>query len=172
MFHDNRRFDLRILISVVLCLVAASAMAQGTGVALGGFGYDRAQPVEITADSLDVSQTDGTAIFEGNVIIGQGDMRLSAGKVVVEYGETAEGKTEISRLLASGGVTLVSAEEEAEAQNAVYSVDDGSVTLSGQVLVTQGQMVIGGDRMVVNLETGDGSVEGNVRTLLNPEADQ
>jgi lipopolysaccharide export system protein LptA len=138
-------------------------------VSLGGFGYQKDLPVEITADSLDVNQTDGTAVFDGTVIIGQGDMRLAAAKVVVEYGPGADGKDEIKRLLASGGVTLVSADEQAEAQSAVYAVVEGFVTLSGNVLVTQGATAIAGDQMVVNLSTGDGKVEGNVRTVLNPK---
>lgn len=162
---------MRILLTISFLLSAGAALAQGTGVALGGFDYDRDQPVEITADSLDVNQGDGTAVFDGNVVIGQGGVRLSAGKVVVEYGQGQDGTNEVKRLLASGGVTLVSQTEAAEAQTAIYSVEEGTVTLSGSVLVTQGPTAISGDSMVVNLETGDGTVEGNVRTLLNTGGD-
>jgi lipopolysaccharide export system protein LptA len=38
--------------------------------------------------------------------------------------------------------------------------------LSGDVLVTQGPTAIAGDRMVVNMRTGNGSVDGRVRTVL------
>ena len=145
----------------------ASLFAQASGVALGGFGYDSDLPVEITADSLDVNQADGAATFSGNVLIGQGDMRLSAGKVVVEYGETDDGRTEISRLVASGGVTLVSADEAAEAETAIYAVGLGVVTLRGDVLLTQGATSISGDTLEVNLDTGRGTISGNVRTILN-----
>lgn len=163
---------MRIFISIVLCWIGFAASAQGTGVAFGGFGYDQGLPVEITADALDVNQSDGTATFKGSVIIGQGDMRLSAGTVVVEYGDDADGKSEIKRLIASGGVTLVGSQEAAEAQSAVYSVTEGSIVLTGSVLVTQGPAAISGDRLVVDLESGGGSVEGNVRTLLNTGTDQ
>ncbi len=162
---------MRIWLTIAFCLASACALAQGTGVALGGFGYDEALPVEITADSLDVNQTDGSATFEGNVVIGQGEMRLSAAKVVVEYGEDAEGNTEIKRLIATGGVTLVSADEAAEANSATYSVTDATISLTGSVLVTQGPTAMSGDAMVINLETGNGTIEGNVRTLLNTGSD-
>ena len=163
------RFTFALILAFSLPL---AALAQGTGIALGGFGYDAALPVEITADSLDVNQADGTATFAGNVLIGQGDMRLSAESVIVEYGESEDGKTQITRLLASGGVTLVSADEAAEADEAVYDVVQGVVSLTGNVLVTQGPAAISGDQLVVNLETGSGSIEGNVRTVLNSGSDQ
>ena len=159
------------LYSLAFAFLAASTsavLAQTAGVAFGGFGYDSSLPVEITADSLDVDQTDGSATFSGNVLIGQGEMRLSAAKVIVEYGESESGQTEIKRLLASGGVTLVSSEEAAEAESAVYSVLDASVTLNGNVLLTQGPAAISGDNLNVNLETGQGTIDGNVRTVLNP----
>lgn len=158
---------MRAFLTIAFILTGWALHAQGTGVALGGFGYDKNQPIEITADSLDINQSDGSATFDGNVIIGQGEMRLSAGTVVVEYGEDADGKNEIKRLLATGGVTLVSADEAAEADQAVYSVEEGEIRLDGSVLVTQGPAAISGDKMIVDLETGAGTVEGNVRTLLN-----
>jgi len=168
MFRNDSMPPWRLLVLVVgLALCGGGALAQGTGVALGGFGYDPALPVEITADSLDVNQEDGTATFEGSVIIGQGDMRLAADKVVVEYGPGADGANEIKRLRASGGVTLVSNTEQAEADSAVYTLASAQVVLSGAVLVTQGPTALSGDRLVVNLSTGAGKVEGNVRTLLN-----
>ncbi len=158
---------MRILLFLTFCLIGTMAAAQGTGVALGGFDYNAGQPVEITADSLEVSQSDGTATFAGNVVIGQSEMRLSAGKVVVEYGPTEDGANQIKRLLATGGVTLVGASEAAEAETATFLVAQGIIELAGDVLLTQGAMAIGGDRLIVNLETGNGSIEGNVRTLLN-----
>ena len=158
---------MRRLAILGLCFAAGTATAQ-TGVALGGFDYDKGAPVEITADALDVNQSTGNATFDGNVVIGQGGMRLAAGKVVVEYGADASGKNEIRRLVASGGVTLVSAEEAAEAQTAIYSVADGTIVLSGAVLVTQGPAAISGDQLSVDLSTGSGTVTGNVRTVLNP----
>lgn len=164
-----RSLTLVLAIAVLAASVPALASAQGTGVALGAFGYKKDLPVEITADSLDVNQSNGNAIFDGHVIIGQGDMRMSAGKVVVEYGPDANGKNQIKRLLASGGVTLVSANEQAEAQSAVYDVTSGDVVLTGKVLVTQGATALSGDKMTVNLATGKGSVEGNVRTVLSTQ---
>ena len=54
-------------------------------VAFGGLKADTSLPVEMNADSLAVNQTDGTAVFSGNVIVTQGAMKLSAAEIRVEY---------------------------------------------------------------------------------------
>lgn len=143
-------------------------LAQGASVTFGGIRADTSLPVEVTADQLSVSQADGTATFTGNVLIGQGDMRLSAEQVHVEYG--GEDRTRIERLHATGGVTLVSGTEAAEAQEAVYSVAAGEVVMTGSVLLTQNGSTIAGEKLVVNLATGTGQMEGRVKTVLQPGA--
>ncbi|MBW7055111.1 lipopolysaccharide transport periplasmic protein LptA [Paracoccus bogoriensis] len=148
-----------------LALVVALP-AWGQNLTFGGMRADTAAPVEIAADALAVNQSDGTAVFTGNVVIGQGPMRLSARRVDVTY---AEGGTSRIRLLrAEGDVTLVSGEDAAEAQEALYDVEAGQVTLIGDVILAQGGNVLTGQRMEVDLATGAARVEGRVRTILQP----
>ncbi|MEL7149120.1 MAG: lipopolysaccharide transport periplasmic protein LptA [Pseudomonadota bacterium] len=127
-------------------------------------------PVEVTADQFSIDQASGQAVFDGNVLIVQGDVRLSAGRVTIEYSDDGS-ENAISRLLASGGVTFVTAADAAEAQDAVYSVSQGTVTLNGNVLLTQGRNAISGDRLVVNLSSGSGRMEGRVRTVFAPSGE-
>jgi lipopolysaccharide export system protein LptA len=155
-------------ILLILCLtlgLGASAQAQQANVAFGGLTQDTTLPVEIEADSLTVNNADGTAVFTGNVLVGQGDMRLTAGTVRVEYG--TDGKS-INRLFASGGVTLANASEAAEAQEAVYTIGSGEVVMTGQVLLTQGQTALSGQKLVINLQSGTGTMEGRVQTTFIP----
>jgi lipopolysaccharide export system protein LptA len=140
--------------------------AQGAQVALGGFTFDETAPVEVTADQLSVSQDDGTAIFSGGVVVGQGELRISAAEVRVVYSEESG---DISRLVATGGVTFVTAEEAAEAREADYSLDTGTLVLTGDVLLTQGPNALAAERMVVNLEAGTAVMEGRVRTVFGRE---
>ena len=42
------------------------------------------------------------------------------------------------------------------------------MVLIGDVLVTQGRTAIAGDRLSIDLTTGNGTVEGRVRTVLQP----
>jgi lipopolysaccharide export system protein LptA len=148
----------------VLLLTAAAALAQGANVSFGTEPYDSDQPVEVTADQLDVNQTDGTAVFAGNVVVVQGDLTLTAERVLVEYGATEP--REIARIHATGNVVLVSPTEAAEGDDAVYEVASRSVVMTGNVLLTQELNVVSGERLTIDLDTGTGVVEGRVRTIL------
>lgn len=152
-------------IFVLICLALAPLPALAQQIAFAGLRGDIKAPVEVTADSLAVNQTDGTATFTGNVLIVQGQMRLSAAEVNVEYGAD---RSKIAKLHATGGVTMVSASEAAEAKEALYSVEAGTVVLSGDVLLTQGKNVLSGQKLSVDLATGTGQMEGRVRTVLQP----
>ncbi|MFN6951400.1 MAG: lipopolysaccharide transport periplasmic protein LptA [Albidovulum sp.] len=142
------------------------AHAQGAAVAFGGLRADTSLPVEVTADTLSVNQTDGTATFSGNVIVIQGEMRLSADRVEVIYGKAD--RSRIERLHASGRVTLVSGKDAAEAADAIYTIESGAVEMTGDVLLTQGANTISGQKLVVDLKSGTGRMEGRVRTILQP----
>ena len=160
---------LKIMIFLVSTVLAAGmAMAQSASIALGTKAFDRTQQVEVSADELSVDQSTGQAVFQGNVLVVQGEVRMSAGRVAVIYtqdGGTANG---ISSLQATGGVTFVTANDAVEANEASYSVENGTVQLSGDVILTQGQNAIAGERMIVDLNSGQGRMEGRVRTIFNP----
>ncbi len=147
-----------------LALAAGAAMGQTTGF---GNPQDVKQPVEVTADSLTVDQKTGQATFSGNVLIGQGAMRLSAARVTVTYAQGDQRR--ISALHAQGNVTLASGEDAAEAQAADYDVETGTIVLTGDVLLTQGGNLLAGDKVTVNLESGTANASGRVRSVLQPE---
>lgn len=151
---------------LLTALILAVTPAWAQEVAFGGMTADASAPVEVAADNLAVNQADGSAVFTGNVVIGQGQMRLSADSVTVEYAEG--GQNRIRSLHATGKVTLVSGKDAAEASEAVYEVESGNVTLTGDVVLTQGQNVLTGDRMTVSLTEGTAQVDGRVRTILQP----
>ena len=60
----------------VLAIVATGAFAQGAQVNFGGLENDPDAPIEVTSNELQVNQDEGWAIFTGEVIVGQGAMRL------------------------------------------------------------------------------------------------
>jgi len=156
---------LRLAAFLFVTVLPVPVMAQGAQVAFGETQQNSNLPVEVTADNLNVNQADGTAIFTGNVLIGQGEMRLSAPRVLVVYNED---QSRIKRLEATGGVTLVSGEDAAEAQQADYNMDDGVIEMQGDVLLVQGPQALTGDRMYVDTRAGTARVSGRVKTILQP----
>ncbi|MCK0168538.1 lipopolysaccharide transport periplasmic protein LptA [Jannaschia sp. S6380] len=150
----------------LLPLLALPASAQDA-VGFGQGDFDRSAPVEVAADNLQVDQATGRATLTGNVVIAQGDLRLSADTVTVDYGETG-GSRRIERLNAVGDVLIVAGEDAAEGQEAVYTLGTSDILMTGDVVVTQAGGTLAGDRLAINLESGSGTVTGRVRTTLQP----
>lgn len=155
---------MRFLFAAFALLAATGPGLAQTDITLGGINADPGAPVEVSADSLSVDQDTGLAVFTGNVVVGQGDLRLAAGQVTVRY-DDATG--DITALDISGGVTFVTATEQAEADAATYDISGGVLILTGNVLLSQGASAISADRMRVDLENGAAQMDGNVRTIFN-----
>jgi lipopolysaccharide export system protein LptA len=153
------------LFGAILLLWPVAVQAAGTDVAFAGLKTDPTLPVQVTADQLSVNQTDGTAVFTGNVVVTQGTMTLQAGTVRVEY---AADKKSIARLLADGGVKLAAGTEAAAAKTAEYAPETGDLVLKGDVLLTQGVSAMSGQTLKLSLKTGLGTMEGRVTTTFTP----
>lgn len=156
-----------ILTVAVLC-AGAAALAQAESAEVSfGMQQDTSLPVEVTSEQLSVDQSRGTAVFTGNVVVTQGEMRLAAPRLEVDYSQGADGR--IERAHATGGVTLVNAREAAEAEEAVYTVGTGSILMTGEVLLTQGRTTLSGSRLTIDLDTGSGQMQGPVRTVFQTD---
>lgn len=153
-------------ITLILALLLGTASNAQTNIDLGGISADPKAPIEVSADNLSVDQDSGTAVFSGNVVIGQGDLRLSAGSVRVVYSDSTG---DIAQLLATDGVTLVTNSEAAEAATADYNLTTGILTLSGSVLLTQGASALSAEQMTIDLNSGRAQMSGRVRTVFQQD---
>ena len=155
---------------LILALAPGVALSQGTDVSFGAIGRNIDSPVEITADTLQIDQENGRATFVGNVVVGQGEMRLTGDEVEVAYATDNGGPGAVEELEARGNVTFVSGDEAAEARNGRYTVAGAQLVLTGDVVLTQGTTTIAGDRLTVDVAAGAGVMEGRVRVVFQPEA--
>jgi lipopolysaccharide export system protein LptA len=91
----------------------------------------------------------------------------------------SKGAQNIRRIEARGGVTVLTKDQSASGDLGIYDLKTKTITLSGNVVVSQGQNVIHGERVVVDTETGNARVEsgggagasapgGRVRALIQP----
>jgi lipopolysaccharide export system protein LptA len=166
---------------VVVALCGSNATAQknqGPPNALQGFAQNRDQPIKIQAAALEVREKDKIATFTGDVHVVNGDTELRCKSLVVFYDEeTTGGRTmkaaepgpggqqQIKRIEAKGGVTVIQKDHNAAGDSAIFNMRENTVTLTGNVVVTRGQDVLRGQRLVVNLDNGvskmdQGRVEG------------
>ena len=160
-------------------------------------------PVQIEATTLEVHDKSKTATFSGNVQVVQGDTTMRCRSLVVFYGQEVglgeagaeastgtvvksplggtKGAQNIRRIEARGAVTVLTKDQSASGDLGIYDLKTKTITLSGNVVVSQGQNVIHGERVVVDTETGNARVEsggsgagasagsgGRVRALIQP----
>ena len=163
--------------ALVAAVLAASVMLAGAGAAQDaddGAG-EASQAIEITADTLEVRQSENVAIFEGKVHAVQGELVLNADMLTVHYREVAggQGNLGVSRIDAQGNVVVTSPGETAQGQRGVYNVEEGRIDLAGGVVLNQGNNVVEGETLTMNLETGVSRVSGaggtRVHGLFVPE---
>lgn len=160
-----------------VCVISLSAVAQESTNPFGGFKHDKSAPIEITSDALEVRQAEQLAIFSGDVVAGQGTLRLTADRVEVVYDtEGEESDTGVIRdMRAEGNVFISNGSETAQGKQARYDVENGTIRMTGDVVLTQGQNVISGQELTIDLDLGQGRVEsgagGRVKSIFTPRVD-
>jgi lipopolysaccharide export system protein LptA len=206
----TRRLSLCAVMAVLLApgLAAAQAPRPAGGPPVQSLlqgGQDKDQPVQIEAASLEVRDKNKTATFAGDVQVVQGDTTMKCQKLVVFYGQEIgigqggaqagtpppdtkpaqagpKGAQNIRRIEARGGVTVITKDQNASGDLGVYDLIAKTITLTGNVVVSQGQNVIHGERVVVDTVSGNARVESNnqggggtpsrVRALIQPNQNQ
>jgi lipopolysaccharide export system protein LptA len=179
--------------ATLLVITGAPLHAQpskGPPNALQGFSQNRDQPVHIEATRLEVRDKDKVATFSGDVRVKQGDTTMRCKSLVVFYEQEEEadskgkamqaaspgpgGQQKIKRLEAHGGVVVTQKDQTATGDNGIFEMKSNTVTLLGNVVMTQGQNVLRGERLVVDLTSGVSRVEsgkngqGRVQGLFLP----
>ncbi len=183
-------------------MFAAPAAAQGLlpgapvspGAPADGVGQSQNQPVQIDAKSLVIHDKSKTATFTGSVKVVQGDTTMTCRTLVVFYGQQLGGggavvapepttgavpnAQNIRRIEAHGDVTVLSKDQSATGDLGVYDLLTKTITLTGDVVVSQGKNVIRGGRLIINTVTGNAHIEpdpelpqGRVRALIIPTKD-
>lgn len=111
------------------------------------------QPVQYGADSGEYTP-DGFSL-RGRAEVTQGGNRLRADAI---RGFTAN--RELNRIEANGGVYFVTPDQSMKGDRAVYTLNDGNVVVTGDVILTQGKSVLTGNRLVYNVRTETARIEG------------
>jgi lipopolysaccharide export system protein LptA len=170
-------------------MVAGEAGAQsavkGVPNAMQGFSQNRDQPIQIEAASLEMRDKKKEATFAGNVKVVQGDTTMTSKSLVVFYDQAAAaapppantksvksapiqsatpgpgGSSSIRRLEARGSVVVTQKDQIVTGEIAIFDTKANQVTMQGGVVLTQGQNVLRGDRLVVDMTTGVSRVESD-----------
>ncbi len=158
-------------------LMAATASAQTFSDAFAGFGSNDREPIQIEAKELQVQDKTQSAVFSGDVLVTQGDAVLKTQRLIVHYDGSAAGGVQqrISKLEASGRVYIASKDQTATGEEATFDMDRQIMVMTGkEVVLSQGPNVVVGNRLTVNLKTGQADLDatrtGRVKVLIQPNS--
>ena len=152
-------------------LLAGGVAALGFGSMAGAqtiAGFNSNQPVNYAADRIELQDRQNRVVLSGNVVISQGDLRLTAGRTNVAY--TDNGALRIQRIDATGGVVVTRGNERASGSAGVYDFNRRVIVLSGGVALRRGSDTLNGGRLVIDLKSGLSSVDGAGARPANGES--
>lgn len=159
----NRLWTLRSM------ALAGASFALTSLAFLSAGGGDRAQaqalanhnsnaPVDFAAGSIEVQDRADRVVLAGNVRVTQAGLTVTAPRMTVAY--TRAGGTDVNRLDATGGVTVVKGDEMAKGNVAIYDLDRRLITMVGNVELRQRGNNLRGGRLVIDLSSGRATVDG------------
>ncbi|CAN5399928.1 hypothetical protein BH09PSE4_BH09PSE4_15000 [soil metagenome] len=124
--------------------------------------HNSAAPIDFGADHIELQDKANRAILSGNVSVRQAEMTLNSARMTVTYtGQVENGSPQVSRLDASGGVTVTRPDQNARSQYAVYDINRHTVTMLGAVTLNQAGNSVSGGRLTINLDTGRAVIDGS-----------
>ena len=154
----------RMIRKPILAL-AAALLATGIAAAQSNIsalkGHDSKAPVDISADRGEAQERADRVIFAGNVIVKQQELTLRTARLTVAYSNT--NGIDINRIDASGGVVVTSPSETAKGDFAVYDLNEGLITMVGNVRLERGGSFLSGGRLTIDLDTGRAVMDGGLR---------
>jgi lipopolysaccharide export system protein LptA len=174
-----------IVVAVAVFAGVGALAQQGPSNPLQGFSTNRDKPVNIKAASLEVRDKEKFATFSGDVHVVQGDTDMRCKTLVVYYEDSSKdskdavktaqpgpaGSNQIRRMEARGNVVVTQKDQIATGDRGDFDMRTNTVVLSGKVVVTKGQDVMRGERLVVNLTDGVSRMEGGrVEGIINPKS--
>ena len=146
----------------IAALAATTAAAAGAQQGVSALkGHDSRAPVEISADRGEAQDRADRVVFAGNVIVKQQALTLRTARLTVAYSN--DDGIDINRIDASGGVVVTSPSETARGDFGVYDLDQGLITLVGNVRLERAGSFLNGGRLTIDLDTGRAVMDGGMR---------
>lgn len=160
---------------------ATAQLAQGKG------------PIDVSANELEVVDAQHLAIWRGDVDAIQGQNRLRSDVLNIYYtGKPGAGSAsatggspganwgKVDHMVAEGHVYFVSPTQNARGDHAVYQMASDTITMTGDVIIEQGQSVIHGEKLTIDVRTGHATMasggetrsSGRVRGIFYPNEQQ
>lgn len=141
-------------------------------------------PIQVSAENSEVREKQKEVIVSGNVDIVQGEARLRADRVTLNYTGTGDsersagiggGFGDVSSMTAVGEVFYVTPDLKARADRGVYDAASETIIMTGEVVLARGEDVAVGCELNLNIPQGQTTLtgcDGRVRIVIMPAGDE
>lgn len=173
------------MLKTAVFALGACAMAALTAPAASAQLSRDGGPIEINADRGVLEDANSRAVYQGNVDVIQGDARLRAQTVTISYMPREAGEQGglggsiggLKTIEAVGDVYYITDREKMKASRGVYDAQSETITLTGEVKVTNADGVIVGEKLVIDINSGrytmdGGGQGGRITTVLDTTSDE
>lgn len=147
----------------------AAAQSSATDI-FSGFQAQSSDPVEVSAETLEVYEegNERITVFSGGVTVTRGRTVLKAATIKLFSSLDSTAADAFTRIEAEGKIWVNSGDQTVTGSSAVVDMGARTITVAGGVVLSQGNNVLTGTRLVVNLATGRARVEGATRGVFTP----
>ena len=149
-----------------LCLLLPAAL---------GLSTDRDQPIEVEADRLEVRDDENLSIYEGNVNLTQGSLRIRSDRLVIHFND----RRELTLMEMTGSPARLrrlddqQREMQGEAQRINYTESESLLELIGAARFDHAGDTIESERIRINtdnnsIQAGGSNSDQRVKMLIQP----
>jgi len=182
------RFIRALVVTSMLATPSAAATANKTTAASPLLpGSNSKEPVSIEADKLVYFDKEQKAIYSGNVIVIQGDTKLTCATMIIHMEKSAPAgsattaatatpaaatvkdasaspapsteSSHVSHMDCAGPVTVLSKTQTATGDSAIYDKPQNKIWLIGHVTLSDGGNITKGDKLTYDLTSGQATVD-------------
>ncbi len=129
-----------------------------------------ASELNITSDKMEVFESEGLAVFTGNVVAKKGDLKIWCDKMYVYY-KNEGGKKVVNKIIALGRVIIEKGEWKAYADKAVYFKKQEKLVLEDNPKVWRDKNLIEGDTIIIYFNEDKSEIlakeQGRVRVMIH-----
>ena len=156
------------LIIFVLILFLSPVLRAENAKSLQFVKVETNSKLQIVSKTMLYDQKTNNTEFTGNVILTYGDLKLMAMNLKIKYENQSDIESPKLEFFASGDVVIQNNKQKVTGDEAYFNKQNEEIILTGNVVYSQENSLITGQRLVIDLKDGTASITGPVTTTFAP----
>lgn len=157
----KKKMKMKKIIVNIFLITFFSIVNYAYSSSIGATKIDKSQPLNITADKVEIIRDKSQLIFVGDVKAIQDKFTLYADKMVVKYKETENKKMDIESIQTDKNVKFTNETVIAIGDEGFYDTKKNIIVMKKNIKVTEKGITVFADEFVYDVNTGKTNIIGN-----------